>query len=472
MSIDVVSVSAGPRSRSLFELLLRPRSVAIVGASTNPESLGGRPLGFLRSYGYPGAIYPINANHSVVQGVSAYASVLDVGEPIDLALVAVRAELVPLILRDCAKAGVGAAIVVSSGFGEGQGAGEELAHVVRDIAASSGMRIMGPNCEGLASLPASAPLTFSPVLDIEKTGHRLASGSIAVISQSGGVGFAIAGWGAMVGLGFSYILTTGNEVDVDCVEIADGLLDDEQTSVIVLVLEGVHDLERLRALARRTQTRGKRLVVAKLGRTTAGRRGALAHTRHDSGPQSQYSALFEQEGVVVAEGMEDLIDVLQAVGKSRPAKGRRLGVMTTSGGSGVWLTDACEEAGYQIPVLSEATSAKLAELMPAYGSPTNPVDLTAQFLTGGSFAAPLATLIDSGEVDVAVLATSLSAAGRLNGDKAALAELIDRSPIPIAIYSYTNPAPSSVEILNDLGVPWYTDSTRAARGLAAMIPRG
>lgn len=136
----------------------------------------------------------------------------------------------------------------------------------------------------------------------------------------------------------------------------------------------------------------------------------------------------------------------------------------------MWLADACVSAGYEIPTLSAGTAAALAELMPAYGSPTNPVDLTAQFLAGGSFAVPLAALVDSGEVDLAVLATSLSAHGRLSGDREALAELIARSPIPIAIYTYTSPAPSSVEILNELGVPWYTDSLRAARGLSALIP--
>lgn len=459
-----------PARRSLVELLLRPRSIAIVGASTNPEALGGRPLGFLMSYGFPGALYPINANHDTVQGVPAHRSILDVDGPVDLALVAVRAELVPQVLRDCARAGVGAAVVVSSGFGEGMGAGEDLAEVVREIVATTGMRILGPNCEGIASLPASAPVTFSPVLDIHRTGRRLAAGDIAVISQSGGVGFAVAQWGSMVGLGFGYIITTGNELDVDCVELAEALVDDEHTSAIVLVMEGVSDLDRFRRLALRVRAAGKRLVVAKLGRSEPGARGALAHTRHASGPEAAYDAIFAESGVLTPRDMDELIDVLQAIMKSPEPRGRRLGIMTTSGGAGVWLADACADAGYEIPELSAETTARLAGLMPGYGSPVNPVDLTAQFLADGSFAVPLAALVDSGEVDLAVLATSLSSNGRLSGDREALAELIARSPIPIAIYTYTSPAPSSVEILNELGVPWYTDSFRAARGLSALIP--
>jgi acyl-CoA synthetase (NDP forming) len=458
-------------NRTLGELLLHPRSVAIIGASTNPEALGGRPLGFLTSHGYQGAIYPINANHAVVQGVPALGSILDVPETVDVALVAVRAELVPSVLRDCAKMGVGVAVVISSGFGEGMGAGADLTAVVREILATSDMRVLGPNCEGFASLPASAPVTFSPVLDLHRTGPRLADGHIAVISQSGGVGFAVAQWGSMVGLGFSYIITTGNELDIDCVELAEGLVDDEHTTAIVLVMEGVRDLARFRSLALRARAAGKRIIVAKLGSTQPGSLAALAHTGHTSGPAADYAAVFEEAGVICPGDMDELIDVLQAVDKAPKAAGRKIGIMTTSGGSGVWLADACVNAGFEVPALSEATKSKLIELMPGYGSPINPVDLTAQFLAGGSFAVPLGVLADSGEVDVVILATSLSAAGRLSGDREALAELVARSTIPIAIYTYTSPAPSSEEILNSLDVPWYTSSTRAARGLAALLPR-
>ena len=462
--------AAGTAERGLHDQLLYPRSVAIIGASTKPDALGGRPLGFLTSYGYAGEIYPVNANHEVVQGVPAYRSVLDIGAPIDLALVAVRASLVPDVLRDCVKAGVGVAAVISSGFGEGMGAGQDLVEVVQEIVETSGMRVLGPNCEGLASLPASAPVTFSPVLDIHRTGRRLEGGNIAVISQSGGVGFAVAQWGSMVGLGFAYVISTGNELDIDCVELAEGLVDDDHTSAIVLVMEGVRDLARFRSLALGARAAGKRLVVVKLGRTEAGSRAALAHTGHTSGPDSDYEAVFAEAGVLCPRDMDELIDVLQAVVKAPAAAGRRVGIMTTSGGAGVWLADACVTAGYTVPTLSQETTAALAEFMPGYGSPANPVDLTAQFIAGGSFAAPLGLLVDSGEVDLVVLATSLSAQGRLSNDRDALAALVARSPIPIMIYTYTSPAATSVEILNDLAVPWYTDSSRAARGLAALMP--
>jgi len=456
---------------ALIDLLLHPRSVAVIGASTNPEALGGRPVGFLASYGYAGQVYPVNPNSAVVQGVKAYPSIRDLPEPVDLAMVAVRAELVPETLRDCAEAGVGAAVVISSGFGEGSGRGAELMERARVAIEGTGLRVIGPNCEGLASLPDSAPVTFSPVLDIHRSGGRLREGSISVIGQSGGLTFAVAQWGSEVGLGYNAIITVGNELDIDELELAAEMLDDPNTSVLVLLMEGVSDLDRFAEVASAYRAAGKSVVVAKMGRSEAGARGAYAHTLHRTGDDAVYARVFEENGVYRASSMEELIDVLQAVSKSRPAAGRRVGIVTTSGGTGVWLADACTAIGLEVPELSAATAAVLAEHMPPYGSPVNPVDLTAQFLAGGSFAPPLRDLAASGEVDMIILATSLSSKGRLDGDRHELAKVIAESPVPLAIFTYTKPAASTIEILDELGVPWYTDSVRAARGLNAMARR-
>jgi len=464
-----VATAVDTGTRSVFDVLLDPRSVALIGASTNPEALGGRPLGFLASYGYRGAVYPVNAKSDVVQGLPAYRSIADVPERVELAVVAVRAELVPGVLRECAAAGVDLAAVLSSGFGEGMGLGRELLAEVEADLARTPMRVLGPNCEGLASLPASAPMTFSPVLDVRRTGSTLKQGSIAIVSQSGGLGFAIAQWGTEVGLGYNYIVTTGNELDIDSLELAAHLADDPGTEVLVLVVEGFRDVTQLPVVADRFRAAGKRLVVAKLGQTEAGARGALAHTSHVAGDPIEYDELFRAHGVLQASDVDELIDLLQAITKARPPAGNRVGVVTTSGGAGVWLADALTAQGFAVPRLSEQTQAQLRAHMPSFGSPGNPVDLTAQFLASGSFVPPMRCLIDSGEVDLVVLTTSLSSAGRLAGDREALGRLVEESPVPIVVHSYTKPASSCVEILDELGVPWYTNPNRAARGLAGLI---
>lgn len=467
MTISRVA-TAEEGSRSSFEMLLHPQSIAMIGASTNPEALGGRPIGFMASYGYGGRVYAVNSRSSVVQGMQAYASILEVPEAVDVALVAVPAKAVAAVLDECARAGVGIAVVMSSGFGEGMGNGVDLAVAIEEVRRRTGLRILGPNCEGLASLPDRAPMTFSPVLDVRRTGDRLNGGNIAVVSQSGGLGFAIAQWGTDVGLGFSYIVSTGNELDVDAVELAGQLVEQPDTDVVVLLVEGFHEIGRFDDVGARFRELGKELVVAKLGASEAGARGALAHTGHEVGTMAEYAERFRAYGVRQVEDEEELVDVVQAVARRKRAAGRRLGIMTTSGGTGVWLADACSAVGFEIPVLSEATQELLKQHMPHYGSPQNPVDLTAQFVAGGAFTPAIETLMDSGEVDAIILATSLSSSGRLEGDKEALAKLTARSDIPLVVYSYTRPAPSCVEILIELGLPFYTSSVRAARGLAAI----
>jgi acyl-CoA synthetase (NDP forming) len=460
---------------SVLDALLRPRSVAMIGASRNPKALGGRPLGFMARYGFPGKVYPVNGSAPEVQGLPAYASINDVPGPVDLALVMVRAELVAQVLRDCAAAGVRVAVVVSSGFGEGMGAGEGILESVAPELAASGMRILGPNCEGLASLPADAPLTFSPVLDIDASGTQLRPGNIAVLSQSGGLGFAVAQWGTEVGLDFSYIISTGNEFDLDALELAGHLVEFPDTDTVIMLIEAVHDLAEFARTAERFKDVGKRLVVAKLGKTGPGARGAYAHTRHVAGDLAEYRKLFRAYDVLEADSEEELIDVVQATAKTRrlglgslPA-GARIGIATTSGGAGVWLADACASLGLTIPELTGPVQQQLKEHMPPFGSPINPVDLTAQLTAGGTVVPALRVLTDSGEVDAVVLVTSLSSAGRLERDKDALGELVRSCGRPVFVFSYTKPAPSCVQILQDLGVPWYTSAARAARGLAALV---
>ena len=460
---------------SVLDALLRPRSVAMIGASRDPKALGGRPLEFVARYGYPGRVYPVNGRGGEVQGVPAYVSIKDVPEPVDLALVMVRAELVAQVLRDCAASGVRVAVVVSSGFGEGMGNGAGLLDATAPDLAASGMRILGPNCEGLASLPADAPLTFSPVLDIDASGTQLKPGNIAVLSQSGGLGFAVAQWGTEVGLDFSYIISTGNEYDLDSVELAGHLVELPDTDIVVMLIEAFRDLAEFARVAGRFRETGKRLVVAKLGKTGPGARGAYAHTRHVVGDLADYTRLFRAYDVLEADSEEELIDVVQATAKTRrlglaplPA-GARIGIATTSGGAGVWLADACAARGLAVPELSAPVQELLKGHMPPFGSPVNPVDLTAQLTAGGTVVPALQVLTESGEVDAIVLVTSLSSAGRLEKDAEALAGLIASSKLPIFVFSYTKPAPSCVQILQDLGVPWYTSAARAARGRAALV---
>ena len=337
------------------------------------------------------------------------------------------------------------------------------------------MRVLGPNCEGLASLPAAAPLTFSPVLDIDASGTRLSPGNIAVLSQSGGMGFAVAQWGTAVGLDFSFVITTGNEYDLDCLELAGHLVDTPETDVVVMLIEGVRDPAGLRAVGERFRQAGKRLVVAKLGKTAPGARGAYAHTRHDTGDAEEYRRLFRACGVAEAADPEELIDVVQAIAKSRRLgtgngcpPGARVGIATTSGGAGVWLADACAERGLAVPVLSPAPAGDAEGAHAAVrlaGQPGRP-DRAADRGRVGRAAARRAGRLWRGRRHPAGHLAVLGPAGARQGGARRADRLVR---VAAFVFSYTRPAPSCVRILEELGVPWYTSATRAARGLTALV---
>lgn len=447
--------------------------VAIIGASADPESVSGRPLGYLASGGFTGRVYPVNPARESVQGLRAYRSVLDVPEVVDVAMIVVRAEYVPQALRDCAAAGVQWAVVISSGFGEGGGQGAELRTEIVDLLRSTPLRVVGPNCEGLLSLPNAMPLTFSPAVQGALLDGSLRAGDIAVVSQSGGLGFAVAQWGSRVGLRFNYVITTGNEVDVGALEVIAHLVEDPAVRVVALILEGVADLTRLGSVGARARALGKFLVVAKLGRSGAGARAAEAHTLHDAGSAALYDDVLRRHGVPQTADEEELIDVVQALSRSRIPRGRRIGIVTTSGGAGVWLTDACEAAGLEVPELKEPTQARLSELILGFGSPRNPVDLTAQFFfSTAAFRPVLDSLAASGEVDAVVIVTSLASPGRLEREREGLRGICDRLDMPLLVCTYTRPAKSAVDILDELGLPWYQSSRRVARALAALATAG
>jgi acyl-CoA synthetase (NDP forming) len=308
------------------------------------------------------------------------------------------------------------------------------------------------------------------VLDYEKSGAPLKAGGVTVLSQSGGLGFAVAQWGSEVGIGFNHIVSTGNEIDLDILDVAAEAVEDTNTNIIVMLLEGFREPARIRTIADRALVLGKSFMIVKLGVSEAGLRGAFAHTRHDAGTPAEYGRLLDHPAIQLISDADLLIDLLQARAKCPPMAGRNVAVVTTSGGAGVWTSDECRLEGLQLPILSPATQAKLAKHMPGYGSPINPVDLTAQFIAGGQFAPALEILVDSGEVDGIVLVTSLSAAGRLENEREALAALVERGQLPLVVFAYTRPARSCIDLLEEIGLAWYTRSHRAARGIASLAP--
>ena len=460
---STIPEEARPLSR-----LFRPASIAIIGASKDATSLSGRPLDILLQHRYDGRVYPVNPNRPEVGGLPAWPSIKSVPEAVDLVVVAVRASLVLDVLRDCADAGARHAVIFTSGFAEEGAAGRRAEDELAALAHASGMRILGPNAEGFFNVHDGIPVSFSPTVDYKRGLTRLQPGNVAVVSQSGGLGFALFNWGQRVGLGASHVVTTGNEADLDALDAAGFLLEDASTDVVALLIEGFRRPEKLGPVARRAAELHKFLVVAKLGRSGAGSRGAWAHTAHDAGDDSAYQEEFARWGVVQAEDQEDLLDIAFALSRRSVMRGRRVGIITSSGGAGVWLADACDVARLLVPELRAETQERLRALMPSYGSPRNPVDVTAQVFGVAGIAPALDLLCQSPEVDAVALVCSLASPHMLEREDSEIAAVLARSAKPVVVYSYTSPGDASLDLLGRMGLPWYPSPRRTARALATL----
>jgi acyl-CoA synthetase (NDP forming) len=452
--------------------MFRPSSIAIIGASKDPTSLSGRPLDILLQHRYDGRLYPVNPNRSEVGGRPTWPSIKAVPEAVDLVVVAVRASLVLDVLRDCADAKARHAVIFTSGFAEEGAAGRRAEDELAALARASGMRILGPNAEGFFNVHDGIPVSFSPAVDYKQGLVRLQPGNVAVVSQSGGLGFALFNWGQRVGLGASHVVTTGNEADLDALEVAGFLLEDASTEVVALLIEGFRRPEKLEPVARRAAELQKSLVVAKLGRSAAGSRGAWAHTAHDAGDDCAYQEEFARWGVAQAEDQEDLLDIAFALSRRSGVQGRRVGIITISGGAGVWLADACDAVRLSVPELRAETQERLRALIPSYGSPKNPVDVTAQVFGVAGIAPVLDVLCQSPEVDAVALVCSLASPRMLDREETEIAAALARTAKPVVVYSYTSPGDATLDLLGRMGLPWYPSARRTARALAALDAAG
>lgn len=456
----------GEGSRVDLGPLLRPASIAIIGASADPAGIPGLPQRILAQHGYRGAVYPVNPRYDSIDGLRCYPAIGAVPGPVDIALVVVNADRVTSVVAECGRAGVRFAVIISSGFAEQSDGGPRQRELRAVCDEFPRMRVLGPNAEGLLNVVDAIPVGFSPTINYERGLDRLITGDVAVVAQSGGLGFALFNDGLGRGLGFSHVVSTGNEVDLDLADVAAHLVDEESTRVLLLFVEGLADPGRLAEIGAAARARGKQVIAAKVGETPAGRRASLAHTAHDPGDGAEFARAVAAGGVLLAADQEELVDLAMAFSRTPPPAGPRVGVVTTSGGAGTWLADDLVRAGLDLPVLSEPLQDRLRALIPAYGSPANPVDATAQVLSRGGVAPVLGLLAGSGEVDALVLVATLADAKQLEREHEALMALAGR--LPLVVYSYTRPAPRSRQLLEEFGIAYFTSGRRTAAALAAL----
>jgi acetyltransferase len=382
-----------------IEALLRPKAIAILGASADFQKLNGRTLKALLDKGYPGAIYPINPKYVEIAGLRVLADVSELPDGVDLAIVALPAKHVPRTLRLLGDRRVAAAIVFSSGFSEVGGAGVELERELRDAIRESGVRVLGPNCLGLINAFDAVMATFSQ-FSLGPT----PAGPAAFVTQSGALGTATAGSARRRGLNFGYFVNTGNETDITFVDVARAVIADPRINVAAGYIEGLKDGSGLTEIADEALHLGKPLVLMKVGRTKAGAKAIASHTGSLAGEDAVFDGVVRQHGIIRARSDEHLLDIVEVAAQCALPQGRGVGFITRSGGAGALMADRAEELGLDVATLSAESIAALQHVVPVFGATSNPVDITAQGLVDPTIMREsLRILLSDPKVDIAIV---------------------------------------------------------------------
>lgn len=393
--------------------LFHPRSVAVIGASQNPQKVGGMPVHLLRTLGWQGGIFCVNPAAREVQELPSFPSVAALPQTPDLAIVAVPAPAVESAIDALIARGVPAAVVLSSGFAETGDAGALVQQRLGAKAEAAGLALLGPNCLGVMNLRTRLFATFSPA----PLAGLPQPGPISVVSQSGAFGayaFSLARKG---GLGLGLWVTTGNEAAISVADAIDWLADDAGTRVILAYIEGARDGARLQAALHKARAAGKPVIITKVGRTEAGARAAMSHTASLSGEDAVYQAVFDATGAVRARTVEEMFRLGQAFACGPTPRGRRIGLVTVSGGVGTLMADAASDAGLELPALPEAIASQLRARVP-FCSTANPVDVTGQVTSDyGVLDLAAVEAARSGSYDAMVLFLAAATASPVFGPK-------------------------------------------------------
>lgn len=452
-----------------LELFFKPRSIAIVGASADLATISGKPLRYLKEHGYSGKIYPVNPKYQEIAGYPCYPGISEIPGPVDLALIAVNFRRVLPVLEQCAEKGVRFATIFSSGFAEAGEEGRELQQALAGLARRTGLRLCGPNCQGAVSLHERVAAAFSASLDIKP----FLPGSVGFVTQSGALGYSIFNLAQEAGVGFSYVVSTGNEVDLDCLDFVSYLLEDENTCVVFIYLEGVKDGNKFSRVANRALELGKPLAVLKVGRSEVGSKAASSHTAALTGSDRVYEAFFNQKGIIRIDDIEEFIDFARMInGGVKFPRGKGLGIITTSGGAGVLAADTAEECGLQVPPLQEKTRQQILSVIPPYGSALNPVDVTAQVINeAGGFWKVLEAMVEDPGIDalVVVLTMITGAAGLQMAREVAKMSKCTEKPIAVAWTAGDALAGECFEILRKEGVAYYKSPVCCVNTLAHLM---
>ena len=443
----------------MLDMFFRPESIAVIGASANPQKLGYSVLLNLIQSDFKGLLYPINPGAEEILGLKCYASVLDTPGPVDLVVVVVPSKYVATVLKESGEKGVKGAIIISAGFREAGPEGVEMERELLAIAAAHQMRIVGPNCLGI--IDTLVPMNASFASGMPQLGP------IAFMSQSGALCTAILDYALAENIGFSHFVSLGNKADVDEVALLQDWGADSKTNVIIAYIEGLKDgqqfIEAARTAARRTP-----IIAVKAGRTASGSKAVSSHTGSLAGSDAAYGAAFAQSGVLRAETVQELFDYSIAFAHQPLIDGNRIAIVTNAGGPGVMATDALERNDLVLARLEPETEEALKSALPPAANIHNPVDVLGD-ARSDRYTAALQVVLQDPNIDGAIVIVTPQTSTEIVGTAQALVQVSQSANKPImACWMGKKEASAGIAVLSENHVPNYPFPERAVAALGAM----
>ncbi len=446
----------------MLDKFFEPQSVAVIGASRDPDKLGYAVVENLVNGGFAstGKVYPINPKADEIFGLKVYPSVLDVEDPIDLGVIVIPYKFVPGAMQECGEKGIPAVVVITAGFREAGREGLERERELMEIAKKYGIRVIGPNCLGVID-------TFTP-LNASFAAGTPPKGPINFMSQSGALGTAVLDWSLAGELGFSKFVSLGNKADVSEIDLMEMWADDPNANVIMAYIEGVPSGREFIDTAR-VASKKKPIVAVKSGVTQAGSRAVSSHTGSLAGSEQAYAAAFKQAGIIRAHTMEQLFDFARAFAYQPLLKGDRIAIITNAGGPGILATDAIERSGLKIARFDNETIKKLESYLPDAASAANPVDVLGD-AAGDRYEYAIQTVSEDPNVDAILVILTPQAMTDIPGTAVAVANLSDNARLPVlAVFMGEKEVQKGIDILTERGVPNYPFPERAVDALRAMV---
>jgi acyl-CoA synthetase (NDP forming) len=444
--------------------LMRPQTVAVIGASADIAKTAGRPVAYLLKHGFSGVVYPVNPKATEICGLTCYPDIASLPTIPDVGIVLLGAERAHQAVKELAQLGCAAAIVLASGYTE---VGEEGAKRQAELIAAAGsMRILGPNTIGLVNITDQIVLSASGALEMD----HFPSGAISLVSQSGGILGSLLSRASARGIGLAKMISTSNEVDLELADFIDWLVDDDATRVIALYVETVRDTHKFRTAALRAAQAGKPIVAFKIGRSEAGAKAAISHTGALAGSDRMYDALFKQTGILRAQRFDELLDMPTALATARTLHGNRIAILTSTGGAGTLVSDALGVSGFETPPPDAQTAAKLRALQQGDHAALdrNPIDVTLAGLKPELLKGAISAVLSSPTYDALVVIVGASALAMPELMSNAIKSCMSISDKPILAYISPH-APNIGSLLTQGGVPAFSAPESCSAALGAML---